>query len=159
MRYNSAHEKNWNITLKYIISESYMVNTTKAPMEDAFVVYYRCYCPILVTERGWKRVWRIGFFNCIHRSRCNLSLHLQVARWIFPSVTSTKKGGWHPSFFVCVKTCHTLVSFVTYYITQFTIICKWSVIVIKKQGDNPAFSFCVQHIERINFLAIYYMII
>jgi len=25
-----------------------MVNTTKAPMEDAFVVYYRCYCPILV---------------------------------------------------------------------------------------------------------------
>ena len=29
-----------------------MVNATKAPMEDAFVVYYRCYCPILVTERG-----------------------------------------------------------------------------------------------------------
>jgi len=50
-------------------------------------------------------------------------------------------------------------SFVTYYITQFTIICKWSVIVIKKQGGNPAFLFCVQHIERINFLAIYYMII
>jgi hypothetical protein len=50
-------------------------------------------------------------------------------------------------------------SFVTYYITQFTIICKWLVIVIKKQGCRPAFSFCVQHIERINFLAIYYMII
>ena len=116
------------------------------------VVYYRCYCPILVTERGWKRVWRIGFFNCIHRSRCNLSLHLQVARWIFPSVTSTKKGGAPPSFFVCVKTCHTLVSFVTYYITQFTIICKWLVIVIKKQGCRPAFSFCVNILNALTSL-------
>ena len=123
------------------------------------MLYYGCYFPRLVTERGVSVARIISFFNSIYRSRCNLSLHLQVARWIFPSVTSTKKGGWHPSFFVCVKTCHTLVSFVTYYITQFTIICKWSVIVIKKQGGNPAFSFCVQHIERINFLAIYYMII
>ena len=125
MRYNSAHEKNWNITLKYIITESYMVNTTKAPMEDAFVVYYRCYCPILVTERGWKCVWHFEFLNSVYHSRCNLSLHLQVARWLLPSVTSTKKGGPPPSFFVCVKTCLTLTSFVIYYDTWLSLICKY----------------------------------
>jgi len=93
-----------------------MVNTTKAPMEGAFVVYYRCYCPILVTERGWKRVWRIGFFNCIHRSRCNLSLHLQVARWIFPSVTSTKKeGGTPPFLFAWKRVTHWFLCHLLYY--------------------------------------------
>ena len=93
--------------------------------KGAFIVYYRCYCPRLVTERGWKRVWHFDFLNSIYRSRCNLSLHLQVARWILPSVTSTKKGGPPPSFFVCVKTCLTLTSFVIYYDTWLPLICKY----------------------------------
>ena len=109
----------------YHISIDTCLDTTKAPKIGAFVVYYRCYCPRLVTERGWKRVWQFDFLNSIHRSRCNLSLHLQVARWLLPSVTSTKKGGPPPSFFVCVKTCLTLTSFVIYYDTWLPLICKY----------------------------------
>ena len=36
----------------YHISIDTCLDTTKAPKIGAFVVYYRCYCPRLVTERG-----------------------------------------------------------------------------------------------------------
>ena len=77
-------------------------------------------------------------------------------------VNSAKRGGVPPSFFVCVKMCHTLVPLSLIILHNLPLfVNEWLVIVIKKQGGNPAFSYCVQHIERINFLChlLYYMII
>lgn len=68
-------------------------------------------------------VYHISIDTCLDTTKAPIigafvvSLHLQVARWLLPSVTSTKKGGPPPSFFVCVKTCLTLTSFVIYYDT------------------------------------------
>ena len=44
------------------------------------MLYYGCYFPRLVTERGLGVARIISFFNSIYHSRYNLSLHLQVAR-------------------------------------------------------------------------------
>ena len=76
-----------------------MVNTTKAPMEGALVIYYKCYRPILVTERGCIKMFEILISFTISIV-AGITCHY-ICKWLdIRPVTSAKKGGVPPSSFV-----------------------------------------------------------